>query len=150
LAEGGFDVASKFFEKPERVVGYVLLVVGVVVLVIPTYLGVSIIFSGGSAVPKILEVPTVSFDETRFPVGDREVVVPISAADVNEVIERLFPAVNLGLFLGVSVILVSAASVLMGKGVSLIKEVKLRAVREDVGEEVEVEKKVEAKEKLEK
>jgi hypothetical protein len=113
-------------------------------------LSVSIIFSGSSAIPQILEAPIVSFDEARVPVGDREVVVPISAADVNEIIDGLFPAVNLGLFLAVSVILVSAASVLMGKGVSLIKEVKLRAVREEVGEEVEVEKRVENKEQLEK
>jgi hypothetical protein len=48
-----------------------------------------------------------------------------------------------------SVILVSAGSVIMGKGVSLIKEIKLRTVKgavKETGEEI----KVEEKEKTEK
>ena len=31
-------------EKPEKIVGYVLLVVGLVVVIIPTYFGISIVF----------------------------------------------------------------------------------------------------------
>jgi len=76
--------------------------------------------------------------------GNETIVLPISTADINEMIEKSFPAVNLGLFLALSVILISAGSVIMGKGVSLIKEIKLRAVREavkEIGEEVKVEKK---------
>ena len=140
-------MSLKIFEKPEKIVGYVLLVVGLVVVIIPTYFGISIIFSGSSAIPKILETPTVSFDDVTIPIGDETVLLPISAADINEIIERTFPSVNLGLFLAIAVILISAGSVIMGKGVSLIKEIKLRAVRENVGEEVEVEKEKKGEEK---
>jgi len=80
------------------------------------------------------------------------VLLPISGADLNEMIEKTFPAVNLGLFLALSVILISAGSVIMGKGVSLIKEIKLKAVREtvkDIGEEIEVEEKEKTEKKEE-
>ena len=32
-------------EKPEKIVGYVLLIVGLAVVIIPTYIGISIIFT---------------------------------------------------------------------------------------------------------
>lgn len=133
-------MSLKIFEKPEKIVGYVLLVVGLVVVIIPTYFGFSIIFSGSSAIPKILETPILSLDDVTIPVGDESILLPISAADVNEIVESMFPSVNLGLFLAVAVILISAGGVIMGKGVGLIKEVKLRVVREVAGVEVEVEK----------
>lgn len=132
---------SKIVEKPEKIVGYVLLVVGLVVVIIPTYFGVSIVFTGASAIPKILETPVLSNATT--PMGNATIVLPISTADINEIIEKSFPAVNLGLFIGLSVILISAGSVIMGKGVGLIKEIKLRAVREtvkEIGGEINVEK----------
>jgi hypothetical protein len=137
--KGGLDIKLKILEKPEKMVGYVLLVVGLVVVIIPAYVGFSILFSGSSAIPKILEVPTVSFDYAAIDVGNETIVLPISAADMNEMVESVFPAVNLGLFFVVAVILVSAGGVIMGKGVGLIKEVKLRVVREQVGGGVEVE-----------
>jgi hypothetical protein len=136
---------SKIFEKPEKIVGYALLIVGLVVAIIPVYVGISVLFSGSSAIPKILETPVLSFNGTEKPVDDQTVVLPISEADMNEVIERTFPAVNLVLFFMIGVILISAGSVIMGKGVSLIKEVKLKAVREGVSEEIKVEKGKEAK-----
>jgi hypothetical protein len=136
-------VTSKILEKPEKIVGYVLLAVGLVVTIIPVCFGISILFSGSSAIPKILETPALSFNGAEIPVGDQTVVLPISEAEVNEVVERTFAAVNLGLFFVVAVILISAGSVIMGKGVSLIKEVKLKAVREGASEEIEVEKKKE-------
>lgn len=132
---------SKIIKKPEKIVGYVLLVVGLVVVIIPTYFGISIVFTGASAIPKILETPVLSNATT--PMGNATIVLPISTADINEIIEKSFPAVNLGLFIGLSVILISAGSVIMGKGVGLIKEIKLRAVREtvkEIGGEIKVEK----------
>jgi hypothetical protein len=140
----------KIFEKPEKIVGYVLLVVGFVVVIIPTYLGISIIFSGSSVIPKILETPTVSFEDATIAIGNETVVLPISGADMNEIMERTFPTVNLALFLAISVILISAGGVIMGKGVGLIKEVKLRAVREHVGGEVEVEEEEKGEQRQEK
>jgi len=137
---------SKILEKPEKIVGYVLLIIGLIVVIIPVYFGVSVIFTGASAIPKILETPVLS--DATTPTNNVTVLLPISTADINEMIEKTFPAINLGLFLALSVILISAGSVIMGKGVSLIKEIKLRAVREavkEIGEEVKVEKKEKAK-----
>jgi len=139
---------SKIVEKPEKIVGYVLLVVGLVVVIIPTYFGISIVFTGASAIPKILETPVLSNATT--PMGNATIVLPISTTDINEIIEKSFPAVNLGLFISLSIILISAGSVIMGKGVGLIKEIKLRAVREtvkEIGGEIKVEKEGKGKKK---
>jgi len=138
---------SKILEKPEKIVGYALLIVGFVVVIIPTYFGISIVFTGTSAIPKILETPVLS--NVTIPMGNATIVLPISTADINEIIEKTFPSVNLGLFLALSVILISAGSVIMGKGVGLIKEIKLKAVREAV-KEIDQEIKVEKEEKKEK
>lgn len=126
-----------------------LLLIGLVVLIIPVCFGFSIIFAGSSAIPKILDAPDVSLSDVEISVGDEVVVIPISDVDINEVIEKTFPAANLCLFFVVSVILVSAASVLMGKGVNLIKDVKLKVVSKDVSEEKDAEKDVEPERKLE-
>ncbi|MGD9130595.1 MAG: hypothetical protein PVH73_03360 [Candidatus Bathyarchaeota archaeon] len=140
-------MTSKIIEKPEKIVGYVLLAVGLVVVIIPVCFGVSVLLWGRSAIPKILETPVLSLSDTEIPVDNQTVVLPISEANINAVIERTFPAVNLCLFFVVAVVLISAGSVLMGKGVSLIKEAKLRVVREQTGEETEAEEKKEANEK---
>ena len=133
-------------EKPEKIVGYLLLVVGLAVVLIPTYIGISIIFTGNSAIPKILEVPSISLDNVTIPMGNTTVVIPIpiSTAEINEIIEKTFSIVNLTLFLAISVILISAGGGIMGKGVSLIKEIRLRAVKEavkEISEELRVEEK---------
>lgn len=139
---------SKIVEKPEKIVGYALLAIGLVVVITPVYFGISIIFTGASAIPKILETPVLSNATT--PMNNATILLPISTADINEMIEKTFPSVNLGLFLALSVILISAGSVIMGKGVSLLKEIKLRAVREaakEVGGEIKVEKEGKRKKK---
>ena len=133
-------------ERPEKIVGYVLLIVGLAVVIIPIYIGISIIFTGTSAIPKILEAPTISLDDITIPLGNTTITIPIplSTAEINEIIEKTFPTVNLGLFLAISVILISAGGQIMGKGVSLIKEIRLRAVQEsvkEISEELMVEEK---------
>jgi hypothetical protein len=134
-AKGAPNINSKITEKPEKTIGYILLFTGLVLVIIPACFGVLIIFTGSSAIPKILEAPEVSLNGVEVPVGNEVVVIPISDADINEAMVKLFSAVNLCLFLVVSVILVSVASVLMGKGVNLIKEVKLKVVSKDASAE---------------
>jgi len=139
------NMVSKI-EKPEKIVGYLLLVVGLAVVLIPTYIGISIIFTGNSAIPKILETPSIILDNVTIPMGNTTIVIPIpiSTAEINEIIEKTFSIVNLGLFLAISVVLVSAGGGIMGKGVSLIKEIRLRAVKasvKEISEELRVEKK---------
>ena len=129
------NMVSKI-EKPEKIVGYLLLVFGLAVVLIPTYIGISIIFTGNSAIPKIIETPSISLDNVTIPMGNTTIVIPIpiSTAEINEIIEKTFSIVNLTLFLAISVVLVSAGGGIMGKGVSLIKEIRLRAVKESVKE----------------
>jgi len=124
----------------------VLLVAGLAVVIIPIYIGISIIFKGASAIPIILEAPSISLDTITIPMGNTTIVIPIpiSTAELNEIIEKTFLTVNLGLFLPISAILISAGGGIMGKGVSLIKEIRLRVVKEavkEISEELWVEEK---------
>jgi hypothetical protein len=67
----------------------------------------------------------------------------ISTSDLNQIITAIFPAVNVVLLLVLSIVLIYAGGVIMGKGVSLIKDIKLKAVRETVKEvsgEIDVKK----------
>jgi len=120
-----------------KIVGYALLVIGLIVVIIPPVFGISILFGGASAIPKILNTPVLSDTTTT---SNNTV---ISTSDLNQIITAIFPAVNVVLLLVLSLVLIYAGGVIMGKGVSLIKEIKLKAVRETVKEvsgEVEVEK----------
>jgi len=47
-----------------KIVRYVLLVIGLIVVIIPPYFGVSVLFRGGSAIPKILQTPVLSNSTT--------------------------------------------------------------------------------------
>jgi hypothetical protein len=128
---------GNFSIEPHKVVGYVLLVIGLIVVVIPPYFGISILLRGGSAIPKILETPVLSGNTTT----SNSTI--ISTSSLNQILQATFPAVNLVLLLVLSLILIYAGGVIMGKGVSLIKEIKLRTVREavkEVSEEIQVAK----------
>lgn len=83
---------SKILEKPDKIVGYVLLIIGLVVVIIPAYFGVSVIFTGASAIPKILETPVLS--DAPTPTNNATVLLPISTADINEMIEKTFPTIT--------------------------------------------------------
>jgi hypothetical protein len=121
-----------------------LFFIGLVILSIPLYFGLSILFTGSSAIPKILETPNVSLDHLEVPVGSGTLIMPIYDESINEVVGKIFSAANLCLFIGLSIVLVYAASVLMGKGVKLIKEVNLKVARKTVNKEVVVEKNLNA------
>lgn len=121
----------------QKIIGYVLLVIGLVIVIIPPIFGISILLSGGSAIPKILETPVLS----TSPTTSNNTLM--STSDLNSIITAIFPAVNLVLLFVLSLILIYAGGAIMGKGVSLIKEIKLSAVRDavkEVSEEIEVKK----------
>jgi hypothetical protein len=120
-----------------KIVGYVLVVIGLIVVIIPPYLGISILFRGDSAIPNILQSPVLSNSTTN----SNSAI--ISTANLNQIIGATFPAVNVVLLFILSIILIYAGGVIMGKGVGLIKEIKLRAVRDavkEVSEDIEVKK----------
>ena len=120
-----------------KIVGYVLLVIGLIVVIIPPIFGISILFNGSSAIPKILQTPVLSNSATT----SNSTI--ISTANLNQIINATFPAVNLVLLFILSLVLIYGGGVIMGKGVSLIKEIKLRAVRDAIKEvsgDIEVKK----------
>jgi hypothetical protein len=102
--------------KSEKIVGYVLLAVGLVFVVFPTWLAYSILL-GGRGLPEL--VPSSGTDPT--------------SAIIN-VLSMFF----------ILIIAVWAGSIISSRGVTLIREVRLKVIREDVGEEVLVVKKEEA------
>jgi len=122
--------------ESHKIVGYVLIAIGLVVVLIPPYFCISILFRGGSYIPKILETPVLSNSTTISNMS-------ISTADINKMIDAVFPAVNVGLLFVLSLILIYAGGAIMGKGVGLVKEIKLKAVRDtvkDVSAEIQVKK----------
>ena len=100
-------MTSEIRGRSDRIVGYVLLAAGLVVVIVPVCFAMSILFSGSSAIPEIIKAPTVSFDASKISIGGETVFFPISEADLNDVVERLFLAVNAVLFFVVAVILIS-------------------------------------------
>lgn len=123
--------------ESHKIVGYVLLAIGLIVVIIPPCFGISILFRGASAIPKILETPVLSDNTTT----SNSTI--ISTSSLNDIIGATFPAVNVVLLFVLSLVLIYAGGVIMGKGVNLIKEIKLRTVREtakEASEEVEVKK----------
>ena len=102
--------------KSEKIVGYVLLAVGLVFVIFPTWLAYSILL-GGNSLPEL--VPSSGSDST------------IALVNVLSVFSIL-------------TIVVWAGSIISSRGVTLIREVRLKVIREDIGEEVLVVKKEEA------
>lgn len=106
--------------KSEKIVGYVLLAVGLVFVVFPMWLAYSILL-GGRGLPEL--VPSSGTDSTS-----------VSPSSLINVLSVFF----------ILIIVVWAASIISSRGVTLIREVRLKVARESVGEEVLVVKKEEA------
>jgi len=119
----------KILEKPEKVVGYVLLAVGVGMIFVSVYMVFSV-FTGASIPPLLFDFSDISFLGAEIMSG-----------------EGMNLMVAMGFWYVLMFFVMWSGGKLASLGVSLIKEVKLRAVREDVGEEVEVEKEKEAMKK---
>jgi len=106
-------------EKPEKIVGGILLVIGLIFIILPVWMAYSI-FAGGTKVPQLILMPTGETDgfSTAF---------------------TTFSKVCLIFF--IFIIIAWAGSIITSRGVTLIKEVKLKVTRENLSEEVEVVKK---------
>ena len=101
-------------QKPDRLVGYVLLVIGVALILIPIIMSILILFS---TIPIPIYVPTPTVSGTD------------SAAEAARVLANTFPLLNLIPTFLLFVVLVYAGSVLMGKGVGLIKDITLQVAK---------------------
>jgi hypothetical protein len=106
--------------KSEKIVGYVLLAVGLVLVVFPMWLAYSFLL-GGRGLPQL--IPASGTDET--------------SAFFSEILNVLFTFFIL-------IIVTWAGSIISSRGVTLIREVRLKVARESVSEDLVVVKKEEA------
>lgn len=94
----------------ERIVGYALLIMGLILIMLPVYLAISI-FLSGSQIPQLISTPETS--EAEF----------AKAA-------ATFSNVCLVFFL--FIIMAWAGSIISSRGVTMIKDVKLKFARENL------------------
>ncbi|MEM3642221.1 MAG: hypothetical protein QXH37_09905 [Candidatus Bathyarchaeia archaeon] len=103
-------------EKPEKIVGYVLLVIGLIFVILPTWLAYSI-FSSGIKMPQLIPIPSGETDD----------------------FSKAFAIFsNVCLIFFILIIIMWAGSIISNRAVALIKEVKLKVVRESLSEDVEI------------
>jgi len=98
--------------KAEKVTGYVMLTIGIVLIVIPAVLAL-VTFLNGAKVPQFVPTPT----------GDSDSFATAFAT---------FSNVCLIFFMFIT--LVWAGSIVSSRGVTMIKDVKLKLVRRNLGE----------------
>jgi len=110
-------------QKPDRLVGYALLVIGLVILFIPVLISILIVL-GYMQIPVFVQKPTVNPSDPN--------------AEIARMMAETFPLLNVIPTFLLFVVLVYAGSVLMGKGVGLIKEVswKVTQVTKEEAEEM--------------
>jgi len=95
-------------QRPDRLAGYVLLVIGVIMILIPIIMSM-LMLVGTVSFPMYVSTPTVNGTDSN--------------ADQARVWADAFPLFNTVPTFLLFVVLVYAGSVLMGKGVGLIKEI---------------------------
>jgi hypothetical protein len=105
-------------EKPEKIVGYVVLVIGLVFIILVAILA-CLLFLSGAQIPQFVPVPTEGED------GFAKASATFS---------------NVCLIFFIFIVIVWAGSVIASRGITLIKEIKLKIVEGSLGE-VEIIKK---------
>lgn len=95
-------------EKPERIVGYILLVIGLIFIILPVWLAYSI-FSGGIEVPQL---------------------VPVLTGEENGFAKAFATFSNVCLIFFIFIIFVWAGSIISSRSIALIKEIKLKVTEE--------------------
>ena len=103
-------------EKPERVICYVVLVIGLIFIILAAILAY-LLFASGAQIPQFVPVPTEGEDE-------------FAKAFTN------FSNVCLVFF--IVIVIIWAGSIISNRGMTLITETKLKIVEESLGEEVEI------------
>lgn len=101
--------------KAERIVGYTLLVIGLVFVIVPALLAFWM-FLSGAQIPQFVPIPTGETD------GFARAFATFS---------------NVCLIFFIFIVIVWAGSIISSRGITLIKEVKLKVAREILGGEVE-------------
>jgi hypothetical protein len=106
--------------KAEKIAGYTALVIGLILIIVPALLAFWM-FLSGAQIPQLVPVPT---------------------GETNEIIKSIvvFSNVCLGFF--IFIIMVWAGSIISSRGVTLIKDVKLKLVGKSLREAAETAEKV--------
>ena len=104
--------------KAEKITGYILLVIGLILIIIPALLAFWI-FLSGAQIPQL--VPT---------------------GETNESIKSMVIFSNVCLVFFIFIIMVWAGSIISSRGLTLIKDVKLKLVGKSLREAAEVAEKV--------
>lgn len=110
-------------QKPEKNVGYILLVIGLVLIVLPVVLACAMLL-GGIEIPQL--VPALAAGE-----------------ESSEALATFNNVCLIGLLL---IVIMWGGSIITSRGVSLIKEMELKVTREGISEETRIAKKKKAKE----
>lgn len=107
-------------EKAEKITGYTLLVIGLILIIVPALLAFWM-FLSGAQIPQLVPVPT---EET------------------SESIKSMVVFSNVCLVFFIFIIMVWAGSIISSRGLTLIKDVKLKLVGKSLREAAEVAEKV--------
>jgi hypothetical protein len=107
-------------EKAEKISGYTLLLIGLVLIVIPALLAFWL-FLSGTQVPQLVPVPT---------------------GETSDSIKSMIILSNICTILFVFIITVWAGSIISSRGLTLIKDVKLKLVGKSLREAAEIAQKV--------
>lgn len=101
-------------QKPERRVGYTLLIIGIVLILIPVILALLILLT---AIPLPIYVPTPT----------------VTGTDPNSQLARVladgFPLFNIIPTFLLMIVMVYGGSILMSKGIGLIREINWKVVQ---------------------
>lgn len=106
-------------KKAEKVVGYVLLALGLVLIVIPAVLAM-IAFTSQAKIPQFIQTP----------------------AGASNLVEAIVVFSNACVFFFFFIVIVWAGSIITSRGVSMIKDVRLKLVSKSLKEAVETSEKV--------
>lgn len=106
-------------KKAEKIVGYVLLALGLVLIVIPAVLAV-VTLTSQLKIPQFIQTP----------------------AGAGDFVEAMVVFSNACVFFFIFIVIVWAGSIITSRGVSLIKDVRLKLVSKSLKEAVETAEKV--------
>lgn len=101
-------------EKPEKIIGYVLLVIGLIFIILSVWLAYSI-FSSGTQIPQLVPTPT----------GEDEFSKAFATFS------------NVCLIFFILLIIMGAGSIISSRGLTLIKEVRLKVTKKSLEEKAE-------------
>jgi hypothetical protein len=111
-------------EKAEKISGYILLAIGLIFIILPAMLAL-VMFLAGWQVPQL---------------------VPTQSGETDSFVRAVATFSNVCLIAFIFVVLIWTGSILSSRGVTLIKNVKLKLVRKSLREAAEVAERLENEE----